>query len=122
MNIKDYLLVAVGGGLGSIFRYAISSWSKSLTSFPFGTLSINAIGSFLIGILMGIAATDGKMQASWQLFLATGLCGGFTTFSAFSIETIQLFQEGRSTLAFMYILTSILFGLIMSWGGYALMR
>ncbi len=122
MNGKDYILVALGGALGSVLRYAVGNWSKFLLSFPIGTLAVNTIGSFLIGMLAGAAATDGKMQISSQLFLATGLCGGFTTFSAFSLETIQLFQQGKTALALFYILTSILLGLIMSWGGYMLAK
>ncbi|MEZ5046819.1 MAG: fluoride efflux transporter CrcB [Chitinophagaceae bacterium] len=108
--MKSFLLVFLGGGLGSLLRYAISLLPISTSSlFPYKTFFINCIGSFFIGVLMYYF--QALQSNTWKLLLATGFCGGFTTFSAFSFETLQLFQQQQYLIAILYILLSILLGI-----------
>jgi len=117
MTIKNILMVAIGGALGASFRYALNEWLQS--GFK-TTLLINIIGSLLIGIVMGIAQKNASFDQQWRLLLATGVCGGFTTFSAFSIENVWLLQEGKFAWALFYILISITAGLCAAWIGLKL--
>ncbi|RYY67888.1 MAG: CrcB family protein, partial [Chitinophagaceae bacterium] len=80
---------------------------------PLGTLLINIVGSFVLGMVMAFSLrTEGYMSQELKIFLTTGICGGFTTFSAFSFENIQLFQSGKYNLALFYIIASVLFGIL----------
>lgn len=117
--IKNLLLIGLGGALGSMLRYA-GSLFISTKQFPFATLSVNIIGSFIIGIVFALSIRDEAFSNNWKLFLATGLCGGFTTFSAFSLENMGLLQSGKYSLAFVYITISILLGLSATFFGYFL--
>ncbi len=117
--IKNLLLVALGGGIGSMLRYAGSLLVGSKI-FPYATLSVNIIGSFIIGIVFAISLKDAAFSNSWKLFIATGICGGFTTFSAFSLENMGLLQSGKYGLAFMYIALSIVLGIAATFFGYFL--
>lgn len=119
--IKNVLLVAAGGGIGSALRYWIYLLFKT-QSFPFATLLINIAGSFLIGIIMGLAIRENNVPADYKLFLATGICGGFTTFSAFSYENVSLLQAGKFNLAFIYILASVTAGIAATWLGFKLIN
>jgi len=115
------LILAIGAGsfIGGIFRYLLSLLvqSKTTTNFPLGTLIVNIIGCFFIGIVFGIF-DKGQMSHEWKLFLATGVIGGFTTFSAFSVETFTLFKEGHATFALLYIFASVLLGLLATYIAY----
>lgn len=113
--LKQIIIVGLGGAIGSMFRYAMYFISKQ-ESFPIATLLINIAGGFLIGVIMGLSLR----QNNWTLFLATGICGGFTTFSAFSFENLQLIQNGKITTALLYISLSILLGITATWLGYKL--
>ncbi len=102
--LHPYLLVAIGGATGSICRYALNKLIEGLMGpeFPFGTMSINIIGSFFIGLVAGLT----KDAMIWQLIIA-GLLGGFTTFSSFSLQSVNLIQNGRPVAASLYIIGSV---------------
>ena len=118
--IKNILLIGLGGGIGSMCRY----WASLLLmnkSFPVATLLINISGSFIIGLVAAYALKNEWFAANWKLFLATGICGGFTTFSAFSLENLQLLQQGKYLWALLYIAASIVLGLMATFFGFKLM-
>jgi CrcB protein len=108
--LRNVLFVALGGSVGSIFRY-ITSLLIPAKAIPFATFSVNIIGSFLIGFLMGYLAKQSNSQ-TWQLLLVTGFCGGFTTFSTFSWEIITMLQQQRYSTAIGYIFSTIVLCLI----------
>lgn len=118
--LKNILLVGLGGGIGSMLRYAASLLINS-KYFPYSTLAVNILGSFLIGVIFAMSLEDEVFFNNWKLFLATGLCGGFTTFSAFSMENLSLIQSGKFGLAITYIVISIIFGIVAAFWGYQLM-
>lgn len=115
MEIKPFLLVGIGGAAGSIARYGVGLAFARLctTAYPLATLSINLLGSLLIGVFFGIF-TRGSVASSQNmlLLLATGLCGGFTTFSAFALENINLMQRGQTSVALAYSIISVAGGLL----------
>jgi CrcB protein len=117
--IKNLLIVGLGGSIGSIARYAVSFLIKSKL-FPYATLSVNIIGSFIIGIVFAMSIKNEGLSENWKLFLATGICGGFTTFSAFSLENMGLLQSGKIGMALTYIILSIILGIIATFLGYKL--
>lgn len=110
-------MVGLGGGIGSMLRHVVWMLFKS-RSFPYATLSVNIAGSFLIGFLLAMGIRSSFLSNDWKLFLATGICGGFTTFSAFSAENIIMLQSGKYTLAFLYIGLSIVAGIGAAWLGF----
>src|SRR5262245_4521754 len=107
----DVLIVALGGAVGSMARYganvATQGWHHA---FPVGTFIVNVLGSLIIGLIAGFIAADPNPQTHHQLrlLLAVGVCGGFTTFSSFSLETVTLLRGGQAMLAFGYIALSVL--------------
>ena len=92
--IKNFILIGVGGALGSMLRYLFSLLIQH-KQLPWATLLVNIIGSFIIGIVVAESLKNEIFANNWRLFLATGICGGFTTFSAFSLENLQLLQNGK---------------------------
>lgn len=122
--IKNILLVGIGGGLGSIARYLCQKWFLSWypSSFPWGTFAVNATGCLLIGIFWGISFRSFSANETWKLFLMTGLCGGFTTFSAFTLEGIGLLKEQKHALFFSYLLASVIIGLAATYTGMKISR
>lgn len=115
--LKEIILVGTGGFAGSVLRYLISAamFSTALrTGFPLGTFIVNASGSLLIGILFASLPTGG-----WQTLLITGLCGGFTTFSAFSLESLRLLRGGDYGMAALYVLASVAICILFVWLGMA---
>jgi CrcB protein len=107
-------LVALGGALGSVLRYLM----VGTIGAPWGTVAVNVIGSFAIGLLFVLL----DARAGWQLFLMTGVLGGFTTFSAFSLDTLRLVEQGQVLLAGLYVVASVTLSLIASAAGVALAR
>jgi fluoride exporter len=121
--MKIILLIGIGSFIGGIFRYLLSLFiqNKFLSAFPFGTLTVNIIGCFLIGIIFGLSER-GNITIEWRLFLVTGFLGGFTTFSSFSNETVALFRDGQLWHAFTYIITSVAIGLLATFTGISLIK
>lgn len=119
--IKAILLVGAGGFAGSTLRYlaSLKLGAKTAASFPLGTFCVNIAGSLLLGILIGLWL-KGVITSDTRLLLATGFCGGFTTFSAFSWELLIMLQHGEHGLALFYLLLSIAGGLLAAWGGVLL--
>ena len=117
-----FVWIALGGALGSVARFVTVTASNRLigTSFPFGTLLVNVLGSFAIGFIATIMLRKYADAESARYFLTTGFLGGFTTFSAFSLELLQLMQGGETALALLYILASIVLGLLAVFAGFAL--
>jgi CrcB protein len=119
--LKNLLLVGLGGAAGSILRSLAAIWIKN-NHFPLATLLVNIIGSFIIGLVIATSLRNPSFDANWRLFLATGICGGFTTFSAFSAENLQLIQQGRMGLFVLYAVGSVLLGLGAAWLGFSLAK
>ncbi len=121
--MKAVLLVALGGALGSVARFKLSGWVLHQTPnwrFPAGTLAVNLIGCFIAGLLAGMAVKHDVFTAEARLFLFTGLLGGFTTFSAFGLETLLLFKRGEAGVALANVVVSVVVGLLVAWLGYEL--
>ena len=119
------LILAIGAGsfIGGVFRYLLSQFvqTKFLVIFPLGTLSVNIIGCFLIGIVYGFS-DRGNLTQEWRLFLATGLLGGFTTFSAFSNETVGMLRDGQLLYASAYVALSVVVGLVATFIGISITK
>ena len=116
------IIVAVGGALGSVSRYLLSGWVLHHTvdwRFPLGTFLVNVLGCFVIGVLAGFAVKDDFFSPEARLFLFTGIIGGFTTFSAFSLETFYLLRRAELLVAGSYVLLSITVGLFALWLGFS---
>ena len=107
----NFLLVALGGAFGSVLRY----WAGFIFSFPFGTLTVNILGSLAMGLAYGLLSEKGLERAS--LLLTVGFLGGFTTFSAFSLDVMKLVSDERIFHALMYIFTSFLGAILAVWVG-----
>lgn len=107
--MNSMLLVAAGGAVGSVFRYLVGIWVVRLfgPAFPWGTLAINVVGSFVIGLLAEMIARRFGGSTEMRLLLVTGLCGGFTTFSSFSLEFVALVERGAMPLAVSYLVASV---------------
>jgi CrcB protein len=122
--MKNILLIGLGGGIGSIARYLCQRGMALIYSnpFPWGTFTVNITGCFLIGIFWGMSWRSFETNESWKLFLMTGLCGGYTTFSAFSLEGIGLLKEQRTGLFFLYIAGTVLIGLFATYAGMKISR
>jgi fluoride exporter len=119
--LKNFILVGLGGAAGSMLRYAVSLLVAN-RAFPSATLLVNIAGSFLIGLIAALGIKNESFAGNWKLFLATGVCGGFTTFSAFSAENLQMLQSGKAGLSMMYIAASIVTGIFAAWLGYKLIN
>jgi|SRR5690625_367584 len=119
---KSILLVGIGGFFGSILRYLISYYLgvKTLSAIPYGTLTVNVLGSFFLGVIIGFTWQDSTTTGT-RLFLATGFCGGFTTFSTFSYEFFLMLQDGHIHAGMLYMFFSVVSGLLAVWCGYLLM-
>jgi fluoride exporter len=122
--IKNILLVGLGGGAGSIARYLCQKWFAGhiSSSFPWGTFSVNVTGCFLIGLFWAFLARPFENNQTlsaidWKLLLMTGVCGGFTTFSAFTLEGIELLKEQKLAIFFSYVLASVALGLLATYAG-----
>ncbi len=116
MLLKNIILVGLGGMIGSVLRYLAAVLIRH-ESFPYATFTVNILGSLLIGAIMGIAARQ-EGFANWRLFLATGICGGFTTFSAFAWENMQFLNQQRYMAFVIYTGASLILGLAAVTVGY----
>lgn len=121
--MRILFFVGLGSFIGGISRYLLSLFiqNKFLSTFPYGTLVVNITGCFLIGVIYGFSER-GSMNVEWRLFLATGIMGGFTTFSSFSNETVSLLRDAQYWQAFSYIALSVLIGLAATFGGISLIK
>jgi fluoride exporter len=119
-----YLWVALGGALGSMARYGMSGWVARLAGsvFPYGTMVVNVAGALLIGILAALSLPEGRtmLPPAGRLFAMTGICGGYTTFSTFSLETLNLMRDGEPWQAVANIALSVVLCLVAVALGYAL--
>jgi CrcB protein len=117
--MKSILVIWLGGGLGSVLRYLMQIGISRLftVSFPAGTFIVNITGCFIIGVLYGIANRYSWLTIEWRLFLITGMCGGYTTFSSFSYEGIALFRQENYLYFFLYTILSVVIGLLATFGG-----
>ncbi|MDE3251268.1 MAG: fluoride efflux transporter CrcB [Bacteroidota bacterium] len=118
--VKNILLVGMGGMAGSMLRYLVAHFIKH-DSLPYATFAVNIVGSLLIGLVMGLAAREPDF-ANWRLLLATGFCGGFTTFSAFTWENLQLIYHARYGAFLLYTVGSLVLGLAAVTLGYRITK
>lgn len=114
-----YFIVLAGAGLGGLARYALGTWVMTRYGgrFPLGTLLINLLGSFLIGVLMTLFTERFQPHPNWRLFLVVGVLGGFTTFSSFEYETFQAVRGGAVPLGLLYAAASVAAGYLAVWFG-----
>lgn len=119
-----YILVAVGGALGSLARFWVGDYvgTRFGATFPWGTLIVNITGSFLIGFFYSVTGTEGRwqVQPTIRAFLMAGICGGYTTFSTFSLQTLNLIQDGQWLYAGANVIFSVVLCMIGVWLGYLL--
>ncbi|HEX7637251.1 MAG TPA: fluoride efflux transporter CrcB [Burkholderiaceae bacterium] len=120
----QFLLVFLGGGLGAALRHLVNQLSLRLagSGFPWGTMFINITGSILMGVIAGLFAFKLSLPQSLRLFIATGILGGYTTFSTFSLESVLLLERGQPGQAALYVLGSVGMGLAGLFAGMAVVR
>jgi CrcB protein len=120
----SYLLVFVGGGLGATLRHAVNMMCARAfgTAFPYGTFLINISGSLVMGLIAGYLAFKGAASQPWRLFIMTGILGGYTTFSAFSLDSMLLYERGEIGLAAFYVIGSVVIAIAGLMAGLTLMR
>lgn len=114
-----YLMIALGGSVGAIARYAVGSYigNRMGTRFPYGTFVINISGSFVIGLAMTILSERTHISRSWLYLVPIGFVGAYTTFSTFEFETLRLMQDGQSFAALLNVALSVVVGFVMVWIG-----
>jgi CrcB protein len=119
-SIHSVIYVALGGALGSVLRYLLGTWTQSLSKsidFPYGTLAVNLIGCFAIGFLSQLAETRGAFTPESRAFVFIGILGGFTTFSSFGNETLNLVRDGETFNALANVGGNVILGLMLVWLG-----
>ena len=125
MNVlAGYLIVFLGGGIGAALRHGINLGAARFVGngFPYATFFINVSGSFVMGFIAAWFAFKGDASQHWRLFLTTGILGGYTTFSTFSLDAALLYERGQLALAAAYVIGSVVLGLIGLFAGLALVR
>ncbi|MEJ6792451.1 MAG: fluoride efflux transporter CrcB [Lacinutrix sp.] len=121
--MKNILLVFIGGGLGSVLRYLLGKFlNNTENGIPYGTFAANILGSLLIGIILGLALKNNTLSQNHTLLLATGFCGGFTTFSTFAYENHVFLKAGDFTSFAMYTIASFVVGFLAVFGGMFLAK
>ena len=121
--MRQLFFVFIGGGLGSVLRYIIGRYlNQTGSGFPLGTFTANILGSLLIGIIIGLAAKNNTLSHNQTLLLATGFCGGFTTFSTFAYENHVLFKSGDFTSFALYTFASFIVAFLAVFAGMYLSR
>lgn len=120
----EVMWVAIGGAIGSVARYLVSTWAAARfgAEFPYGTLIVNITGCFIIGAFLTLATERLSINPYWRLFITVGFVGGMTTFSSFSYETIHLLQEAEMLRAFYNVGLNILVGFSATWLGVGVAR
>jgi CrcB protein len=123
-NATSFVLVFFGGGLGASLRHLINlTCARCIgTAFPWGTFIINITGSTVMGLIAGYLAFKGEASQPWRLFVMTGILGGYTTFSAFSLDTALLYERGELGLAALYVLGSVVLAIAGLFAGLAIIR
>lgn len=121
--MKAVLLVFIGGGFGSVLRFLVGKYLNSTSSgIPYGTFLANILGSLLIGIILGLAAKNNTLSQNQTLLLATGFCGGFTTFSTFAYENHVFLKSGDFTSFALYTIASFVIGFLAVFAGLHLIK
>lgn len=117
--MKELIAVFIGSGLGGLTRFGLGKWINSLHNvhFPYGTFVVNVVACFALGFIIGLAEHKQILSPTARLFLAVGFCGGFSTFSTFSSETLTLFQQGHNITLILYVLGSIVLCVTATFGG-----
>ena len=124
IELKNILMVVGGSAVGGGCRYLLSIFVQQFnrTQFPTGTFVVNTLGCFLIGIIYALSERHPVSTQNLKILLATGFCGGFTTFSAFAIENLELFKNGNTLLATLYIVLSVLLGISAAWAASTILK
>ncbi|MFT4019810.1 MAG: fluoride efflux transporter CrcB [Agriterribacter sp.] len=122
--MRAIIFIWLGGGFGSVLRYLVQLGTSKLftVTFPAGTFIVNISGCFVIGLLYGLATKYAALTMEWRLFLITGICGGYTTFSSFSYEGISLFRQGNYTYFILYTVLSVVVGLLSTFFGMTVVK
>jgi len=121
--VKQVILVFIGGGIGSVLRFLIGRYLNSpTTGIPYGTFAANILGSLLIGVILGLAMKNNTLTENQILFLATGFCGGFTTFSTFAYENHVFLKSGDFMSFALYTIASFVVGFLAVFGGMYLVK
>ena len=117
--MKELLTVFIGSGLGGLTRFGLGRWIDSWHSqhFPYGTFIVNVVACFALGLVIGLADHRQMLSPTAKLFLTVGFCGGFSTFSTFSSETLTLFQQGHNLTSVLYVLGTVLLCVTATFGG-----
>src|SRR5262245_9845426 len=120
----NYLIVFVGAGIGGMLRHGVNMIALRLpgADYSLGTMAINIVGSFVMGLVVGIFLVKADLPFGLRLFLATGVLGGFTTFSAFSLDAVSIYQRGEPVLAGLYVVGSVVLSIAGLWAGLSLVR
>jgi fluoride exporter len=121
---RDIVIVTVGSAIGGAARALLVSWtvSRVQTTLPLGVLLVNVIGSFIFGMAVRYGVQSGTMSDTVRLLITTGLCGGFTTFSAFSFDIVDAMEQNQFRLSAVYVVSSLVFGILAMWAGMHLGR
>jgi CrcB protein len=126
--MKLYAAILLGGALGSAARFAMALWidERYVSNFPWGTFAVNILGSFIIGVAAGLSGPNSPLTVPFpevaRVFIMVGICGGFTTFSSFSLQTIHLMETGQWLLAGSYVMFSVLLCLLATGCGIAIIQ
>ena len=122
--MRIILLIGTGGFVGSILRYLVSQFLQKIfeTTFPLGTMMVNILGSFLIGIIYAFSEQSEVLTAEWRIFLAVGFCGGFTTFSSFAYENFAMLNIQQFLFSALYTGLSLILGLLAVYLGVMLVK
>jgi len=120
--MKHFLLIFIGGGFGSMARYALSKWLNTNNPIPYGTMLANVLGCFVIGLVMGYILKSNSTHQNLALLIGTGFCGGFTTFSTFAFENQTFLKNGDFVSFLSYTFGSIIIGLCAVFLGIYLIR